>query len=384
MKKKLAILINSLSGGGAERVVSILLKELQRKYDITLILMMDKITYDIPDNIEVIYLEKIVAEEINLIKIIKIPYLSWKYKKICNHRGVDISLSFMYRPNFINTFAKILGLKSKVVISERNTASMTYNGNSIGSIVGRFLVKKLYPKANMIIPNSKGSAFDLIKSFNIPANKIEVINNPIDVDKINQLANEPLDTGLKTNKFVFILVGRLEKHKRQELVIRAFSKLSFTECELWILGEGLKNSELQELIKRLGLENYVKMLGFDKNPYKYMNKADCFILSSTREGFPNVLIEALACGLPVISTDCDSGPREILSPRSDLSIKLHNSLEIAEYGILTPVNDEDKIIDAMNILLERNTIYEDYKSKSKVRSKDFNLKKTIHLFERVL
>lgn len=384
MKKRLAILITSLSGGGAERVVSILLNELQKKYDITLILMMPDIVYDIPENIEMIYLEKTNEKESNLKKIIKLPYLGWKYKKICNDKKVDISLSFMYRPNFINSFAKFFGLNSKILISERNTASMTYSGNSIGSRIGRLLVKKLYSKADLIIPNSKGSAIDLIQNFNILENKIKVIENSIDENKVNLLASEPIDSILKENKFRFILVGRLEKHKRQELVIKAFSKLLNEECELWILGQGVRNSKLQYLIKRLGLENRIKMLGFDKNPYKYMKEADCFISSSIREGFPNVLIEALACGLPVISTDCHSGPREILSPKSDISIKLNNRLEIAEYGILTPVDNESKMIEAMNIILKKNEIYENYKVKSKKRSKDFNLEKIINLFEQVL
>lgn len=311
LKKNLAVLIYSLSGGGAERVVSILLKELKDYYNITLFLMNDKIVYKIPDDIKIIYLEKSNNEENSFFKIFKIPFLAFKYKELCNQNHIDISLSFMYRPNFINVFSKCLGNKAKTLISERNTASMTYSGNNLGSFIGRFLVKRLYSKADLIIPNSIGNAEDLINNFNIDQKRIKIINNPVNIELINSLIKEEV-ADVDFDKFTFISVARLEKHKNHDITIKAYSKLASSNNQLLILGVGNQHDYLQELIDILDLNSQVKLLGFRKNPYKYISLSDCFVLSSSREGFPNALVEALACGITAISSNCKSGPNEIL------------------------------------------------------------------------
>ena len=310
--KRLSILINSLSGGGAERVVSILLQALQDEYDITLVLMNDSIVYEVPKGVQVQYLDNANAQESGILKILKLPLLGWRYSKLCKRLGVDVSLSFMYRSNFINVFAKFFGLEAKCIISERNTPSMTYSGGGLAAMVGRSLVRWLYPKADLILPNSQGGAHDLIENFAISAQKIVVIQNPVDIDKIETLADEEVKDLSFEKKFTFVSVARLEKHKNHDITIRAFAKVADARSQLLILGTGDQKESLQTLIDELGIQENVKLLGFVSNPYKYMAKSDCFVLSSSREGFPNVLIEALVCGLCVISSDCKSGPREIL------------------------------------------------------------------------
>lgn len=383
MKKSLSIFITSLSGGGAERVVSILLKELKNDFNITLVLMNDTIVYDIPKDIRVVYLENTNQKQNGIVKILKLPYLGYRYKNICQKNHIDISLSFMYRPNFINIFAKLFGLKSKVVISERNTPSKVYIGNSLASRVGNFLIKNLYSKADKIIPNSNGNSFDLIKNYGIEKEKLTVIENPFDIKKIEKNASEDIKVN-KNSNFVFIMVGRLEVHKRHSLVIEAFSRLQDSNSELWILGQGPMESKLISLINDLELKERVKLLGFDKNPYKYMAQADCFILSSTREGFPNVLVEALACGLPVISSDCHSGPREILAPNSSVSKKIKNEIELSKYGILFPVDKVDYLYTAMIKMIEDKEIYDNYKKIVKSRASEFSLNKIIDQYKKVL
>lgn len=383
MKKKISILITSLSGGGAERVVSILLYELSYDYDITLVLMNDTIVYDIPKDTEIVYLENTDTKQSRIKKILKLPYLGWKYKRICEEKKFDVSLSFMYRPNFINIFAKIFGLRARFIISERNTPSMIYKGSSFSSTVGRFLVQRLYPKADLIIPNSKGNAFDLIQNFFIPKEKVQVIENPFDISKIERLASENDDIK-KNEKFVFLTVGRFEAHKSLSLVIKAFANLNNDNCELWLIGQGPKEKELKELVKKLGLTESVKLLGFDKNPFKYMSKADCFVLASTREGFPNVIVEALACGLPVISSDCHSGPREILAPSNGILKKLKDDIEITEYGALFPVNDEILLYDVMKLFFEDVKLYKSLKDKSKHRASYFEIVKIIEKFKKII
>ena len=163
MKKKLSILIYSLANGGAERVVSILIQELNDVFDITLFLMNDTIYYDIDPNINIIYLERSNPQEHGLLKLLKLPFLAWKYKRL-NQSG--ISLSFMYRPNYINIIAKLFGMKSRVLVSERDFPSAK-NSQGIQGKINLILIKYLYEKAPHIITNSLMMKHDLKTNFNI-------------------------------------------------------------------------------------------------------------------------------------------------------------------------------------------------------------------------
>ena len=131
MKKRLSILIYSLANGGAERVVSILLNDLKDIYDINLFLMCDNIFYCVPDNVKITFLEKSSVDENGIKKLLKLPFLSYRYKKL---NKSDVSLSFMNRPNYINIISKILGMKGKVVISERSMPSLQHKSGMQGKI----------------------------------------------------------------------------------------------------------------------------------------------------------------------------------------------------------------------------------------------------------
>ena len=180
MKKKLSILIYSLSNGGAERVVSILLNQFKEKYDMTLYLMNDIIFYEIPKDVKIVYLEKSNPNESPIKKFIKLILLAIKYKKINNS---DISLSFMNRPNYINILAKIFGMKSKVIISERAMPSLQHS-NGLQGKVNRFLIKNLYKYSDVITANSLGNSKDLIENF--CCKKVVTMNNIFDTIKINE------------------------------------------------------------------------------------------------------------------------------------------------------------------------------------------------------
>jgi glycosyltransferase involved in cell wall biosynthesis len=134
-------------------------------------------------------------------------------------------------------------------------------------------------------------------------------------------------------------VGRLTEAKDFGTLIKAFAEvLKVKDCRLVILGEGEKRRELESLIESLNLVNKISMPGFVDNPYKYMRQASVFVLSSKWEGLPNVLIEAMACGTPLVATDCPSGPNEIL--------------QNGEYGLLVSVGDKDKMAEAILQQLE--------------------------------
>ncbi len=375
MKPKLSIFIYSLAGGGAERVASILINELHERYDITLVLMRDKIDYDIP-GINIEFIENSKPFESFFVKFLKLPYLALKYKQFCKLNKIDISLVFMIRPCFVSLLSKIIGNTTPLIISERTTPSSIYADSSLKSKINKFLIERLYNKADKIITNSTGNYYDLINRFNVNQEKTTTIHNLFDIETINQLSKEMV-AGIDFNKFTFVTVGRLDSGKNHCLMIDAIASIDNDKIQLLIIGDGLFEEKLKSKIQSLGLQNQVKMIGFDNNPYKYMAKADCFVFSSLYEGFPNVLLEALACGLPVISTDCQCGPREILAPDTDISFQLQHGIEKAEYGVLTTVGDKDSLAMAMNLIIDEHELREEYSAKSRLRATDFAKEKII-------
>ena len=372
-KKTLHILVYSLASGGAERVVSILLERLGGIYNVTLVLMSNDIFYPIPKNVNIIFLEQSSPFEFKLAKLFKLPILGWKYKKLLKQSSCDISLSFMNRPNYINIFAKLFGSHAKAVISERIAPSREYPSNSFKDIVSRFLIRFLYPKANLIIPNAKGIEHDLVALFGICRSNIQTIHNPL------SLTIWP--KGKQDNAmFTVVTVGRLQKQKNHTLLISAFAKLTSKKIQLIIIGEGELKSELKQQIASLNLTSNIHLLGRKNNPQDYLAQADAFVFSSNYEGFPNVLLEALACSLPIISTDCKSGPREILAPSTDFTKQVQDEIERAEYGILTPTNNVEKMTEAIELLIEDKALRQSYADKAQNRAKDFEADKIIEQY----
>ncbi len=375
MKKRLSILIYSLEGDGAERVVSILLGELKDEYEIFLVLMHDRIDYEIPKEIEVIVLGEGEYKESGIKKLAKLPFLAFSYKEFCKNYEIDISLSFMNRPNYINVLSKSYGNEAVCIISERIAPSKEYGTSSIKDKVNRYLIKNLYPKADMILPNSEGIKADLIENFKIPSGLIHVVYNPIDLDRIDRLKNEKCS--FPFDYFTYINIGRLHPQKNQKMLIEAFYMLNDPDSRLIIIGEGDLREELEKFIEDLDLEDRVFLLGRQSNPFKYLSKADAFVLSSDYEGFPNVLLESLACETAVISTDCKSGPREILAVQNGTSFNLQSGIELCKYGILTPVGDAQSMSEAMRRVKEDAELRKNYEKLGKMRVMDFEKSKIV-------
>lgn len=376
-KTKVSIFLYSLSSGGAERVVSILVKELTKKYEITLILMNDTIFYNIPQDINIIYLENSNPNENGIKKLFKLPFLALRYTQICKELNIKVSFSFMNRPNYINVLSKIFGNRVKVIVSERSTPSKIYEKNTIQSKINKFLIKKLYSKADIVTSNSYGNAKDLKINFNIL--NVEVLKNPFNLIQIEKMSKQ--DIGIIKEKFTFVTVGRLDEGKNHKLIIDAIKDL---DANLWIIGDGELKSYLNTYINKQKLNHKVFFLGKQQNPFSFLSKVDAFIFSSNHEGFPNVLVEALACGLPIISTDCLNGPREILAPLSNQDEMLQKDLKIVDFGVLTPIKDVEKLTESMNLLLKNHKLVQKYRDKAKLRAKDFELNKVIDDYIRVI
>jgi len=178
-------------------------------------------------------------------------------------------------------------------------------------------MKNLYKKADAIVSISQEIKNDLIGNFYIPSQRIEVIYNPFKIGEIINLSQESLDKEYEEifECPVIITSGRLVKEKGQWHLIRAFKivKEQIPNAKLVILGEGELNLYLKEISYKMGLKNDVFFLGWQKNPFRFISKAKVFVLSSLCEGFPMVLVEAMVCKCPVVSTNCKSGPKEILN-----------------------------------------------------------------------
>jgi N-acetylgalactosamine-N,N'-diacetylbacillosaminyl-diphospho-undecaprenol 4-alpha-N-acetylgalactosaminyltransferase len=330
--------------------------------------MNDTIFYDVPKNIKIKYLEKSNPSESGIIKLLKLPLLGFKYKKFI--KNSDVSISFMNRPNYINVFAKLFGSRVKTIISERAMPSLQHQ-NGIQGKINKFLIKTMYKKADIIVANSKGNKFDLKNNFNI--SNIETIYNFIEHKKCEKFIN---------NEFIFISIGRFDNGKNHKVLIKAFYKANL-DAKLYLIGDGYLRDELEELVKELNLEKKVIFLGRQKDVFKYLQKASCFVFSSDYEGFPNVLLEALLCNLPIISTDCKSGPREILAPNTPIT-KETDSIEIAEYGILTKVESEKYLGEAMKLIYKDDNLRYNFIQKAQNRIKEFEVKKIIKKWEEVI
>ena len=369
--KQIVFLINSLDGGGAERVASTLLNHFSNDYECHLILMENIISFNLDKRINIIHLSENL-NHIGIIKFLRLPIIAFKLHNIIKKNKFKQVVSFLHRANFINVIAKLFS-RHRVVISERIAPSSIYSGNSMTSLAGKFLIKTLYKRADLIISASKAIKIDLKNNFNTNIDN-QVIYNPYDYKKINLLSKQVISIAIEKDKSI-ITVGGLSKRKNHKMLINAFSKINDKAYKLYILGKGNERIMLERLIKQLNIENRVIFLGFDKNPYKYLSKCGIFISSSNGEGFPNVLVEAMACGCSVISTDCLSGPREILAPSSSLENLLKGQIEKAEYGILTPINDEINLIDAINEYSQNADLRYFYSNKSKKMLDNFSISK---------
>jgi glycosyltransferase involved in cell wall biosynthesis len=204
----------------------------------------------------------------------------------------------------------------------------------------RLLVKYAYPRANAVVANSQDGAREVESVLGWPEGRVAAIYNPTVNDSIEELSKLSVDDEWFNSNEIPVVVGlgRLVEQKDFSSLIRAFaSAREKVACRLVIFGDGHLRENLIELSEKLDVADHVRIEPFVDNPYKYLSRADLFVLSSKYEGLPNALIEAQACGISTISTDCPTGPREIL--------------ENGANGILVPVGDNASMASAISELL---------------------------------
>lgn len=192
------------------------------------------------------------------------------------------------------------------------------------------MTRFFYRRADAVVVTSEGVGDDLVKTYRVPRTKIRVLHNPVDLTAIKQSTTESIaDAGLSTTRPVVVAAGRLAAVKNYPLLIDAVAELSTRlPVDAWILGEGDERDRLAARAVGKGLEDAVRFLGFQSNPWRFIARANAFVLTSTYEGFGNVLIEAMACGVPVVATR-SPGTTEIIDDEENGLLVDHDARSVA-------------------------------------------------------
>lgn len=358
---ELALFLPSLQGGGAERAMLNLAQGFaERGLAVDLVLAKAEGPYlsQIPLGVRMVNLgaSRVLTSLPSLVR-----YLRRERPKAL--------LSALDHANVVALWAqKLSGVPVRVVVSVHSTPSQAAaNAKSLRARFMPFWIRSFYPWAHTIVAVSQGVAEDLVRLSGLPKEKVRVIYNPVVTPELYARAEEHLEHPwfAPGEPPVVLGVGRLTAAKDFSTLIRAFSLVRQERlARLMILGEGEERPKLEALIRELGLDNDVALPGFVENPYKYFKGARVFVLSSRWEGFGNVLVEAMALGTPVVSTDCPSGPSEIL--------------EGGKWGRLVSVGDVEALARAIVKGMDEE------RGMSVQRSKDFTLEKVGEQYVRIL
>ena len=403
-KKNVLLLVNQLHGGGAQKVIANLSIHLHLHYNITLAIYNDleNIAFDYKGELVKLMLPFSKDTHNNPFhkRFFRSVALIKQVRNLKKERQIDVTISFLESSNIINVLSRT---KDKIILSVRSYLSHEFQDLPRLRVFSKF-IRVLYRTAYYIVVPANLVKHDLVKNFGINEKKIRLIYNFTDLQSVAKLKEETIPEShewIFNNGPVIVNIGRMNQPKGQWLQPLVVSRLKkkIPHIKLLILGDGLlrekiiKNAEHEKLKVYDGMDittgkaiddEDIILLGFAKNPFPYLKRSIIFLKSSLYEGFPNVIIEAMSCGLPVVSSDCASGPREIISPDSNILSKA-KTVDYAEYGVLTPVAGEDvtdeKYADyaaqAIADLLTNEQMMENYKRKSLKRAADFDVKNII-------
>ncbi|HBH25596.1 MAG TPA: glycosyl transferase [Cytophagales bacterium] len=360
MKNRIAIYIPSLRGGGAERVMVTLANAfVSSGYYVDLVVGKADGSYikDVSEEVAIVDLDsrRVTTSLPGLVRYLR-------------RAKPNALLSAMVHANIIAIFANYIARSEiRLVVSEHNTL------NSLLKTVSwlrrekwlPFAMRLMYPKTHGIVAVSKGVADELSMITNISREKIDVIYNPVVINysfppHTNRITLHPWFGDDQPP--VILSAGRLTPQKDFTTLIYAFAKLlTKYQARLVIMGEGEQRNALEQLIQKLNISDKILLPGFVDNPREWMQCSSLFVLSSSWEGFGNVILEAMACGLPIVSTDCPSGPAEIL--------------EQGVWGRLVPVGDFAGLAEAMYL-----TLHEESHPDVVLRASQFSVEKAANKY----
>ncbi|WP_431108830.1 glycosyltransferase [Winogradskyella poriferorum] len=376
-KKNITILSISLASGGAEKVISLLLKELRHDYNVTLVLFHKVLHFPVPEGVEIFAMSDKHADRPFYKKFCDSIRFVFTYYRFIKKNNIDISISFLAFPNLINGIVATFNKNVKTIISERGFPSDNVT-SKLSFYISKVFYPLLYNKCDKLFSNSVYINEDLEDNFGIKI-PMEVIYNPIELPN-NTIHPESLNNN--TNKLKLITAGTINKRKNQIMVVRAI-KESKLDYDFSILGDGDLRTYLTEEIAKFKLEDQITLKGRVKKVNEYLIDNECFVLSSFTEGFPNALIEAMAIGLPSVSTNCLSGPLELLNENEPIDIK-NGEFHIGKYGLLVNNDDHIGLSKALDYYHQNPAERERFSRLSLERAKTYELKSIYSQFNQFI
>ncbi|MBW1686738.1 MAG: glycosyltransferase [Deltaproteobacteria bacterium] len=321
---RMLLTISSLTGGGAEREFSTLIKHLSReRFESHLCFHRPEFAYEFPDDLPI--------HVIHRTRPWHTPRAIWQLRRVIRDVKPDVIFSQLHYVNMLTGSALAR-------LEERPAWICRQVNDPVREMQGPFAIwaRRSLARADCVLGCSDGVSQAMVDHLRLDPGRVRTMVNAVDVERIERLAGEQLPITRPPGAFIAVHAGRFSPQKNQMLLLEAFSRFRNRPAELWMLGEGDLADDLKERARQLGIRSRVRWLGFQPNPYAFFRSADAFVLSSDHEGLPNVLIEAMICGTPAVSTRCPYGPEELI--------------EDGVNGRLTPVGSALALADALEML----------------------------------
>lgn len=358
-KQKIMFFIYRMGGGGAARTMLNLINFLDRSKFEPILVTLD-FTYDY---------EKYIEDDVAFIKLPtkRLRSSIIPLAKLIRRERPAILFSTVSTYNVIAILAKLLSISNtKVIVREA-----AYLGGSKKENVKLKVIGTLYRFSKKVISLSNGVKENLMRRYGVNGGKIAVIYNPVDLAFIDEQMEQPMHVQIPSGHKIIVSAGRLVKEKDQMTLLRAFAKVhEKIASDLILLGEGELKSQLEEEADQLQIQDHVRFVGFQENPYAFFRQADVFVLTSTTEGFGHVIVEALATGTPVVSTRCKPGGEEVLA---------HGA-----YGDLVEVGNVDELAASILKTLELSDHARASRiAKGRERAEQFAAEKIVKQYEAV-
>jgi glycosyltransferase involved in cell wall biosynthesis len=373
--KKILCVLPQVTGGGAERFLITFLKHVDRtqyKVDLALVRRGGGFDHEIPDDVQVHVLTQRDTSTKLLAPLGPVRYVLALVKLIAETKP-DAILSF---GSLLNGAVALAARRSKfpnpvVLIEAIHESSEISRHYALERWTRTLFLRLTYPLASGIVAVSEDVASDLRDNFGITQG-VHVIHYGVDLKHIRTLANEPVNhPWLCTSRkhSTIVACGRLVSQKGFNVLIDAISELS-DDVKLILVGDGEEKVKLERQVQQLKLQERVDLVGYDRNPYRYIAKADLFVMPSLWEGLPIVLLEALCLDVPIIASDCPTGPRIILKD--------------GDCGMLVPPGDARTLASSINKLLVDNQLRNKLSIAAKHRAEEFSAQTSVNAYKKIL